>query len=189
MGGARDLDRDHLARAAGRPAPARDQRGCVCDGGKYHLHLIINSIHNFEGLLVIHVYNAGMMVAALIIPFLHRFGQNTAAIFLLILLIGGNSFVVWMLGTASGLEIYFTLAGAILLLFGVENWKLFLPFLAATAAALLLVLNLAPPNGLIQPDDQDLRTMLFGQAMINASASTRSSCSMHWLRCTAPRRS
>jgi adenylate cyclase len=130
-------------------------------------HLIINSIHNFEGLLVIHVYNAVMMVAALVVPFLHRFGQNTAAIFLLIMVIGGNSFVVLMLGTASGLEIYFTLAGAILLFFGVENWKLFLPFIAATAAALLLTLNLAPPNGLIQPDDQDLRTMLFGQAMIN----------------------
>ena len=130
-------------------------------------HLIINSIHNFEGLLAIHAYNAVMMVAALIIPFLHRFGPNIAAVVLLILLIGGNSFVVWMLGTASGLEIYFTLAGAILLFFGVENWKLFLPFLAATAAALLLNLNLAPPNGLIQPDDQDLRTMLFGQAMIN----------------------
>jgi len=130
-------------------------------------HLIINSIHNFEGLLVIHIYNAVMMVAALVVPFLHRFGQNTAAIFLLIMVIGGNSFVVLMLGTASGLEIYFTLAGAILLFFGVENWKLFLPFIAATAAALLLTLNLAPPNGLIQPDDQDLRTMLFGQAMIN----------------------
>jgi adenylate cyclase len=130
-------------------------------------HLIINSIHNFEGLLVIHVYNAAMMVAALVVPFLHRFGQNTGAVALLILLIGGNTFVVWMLGTASGLEIYFTLAGAILLFFGVENWKLFLPFLAAAAAALLIALNLAPPEGLIQPDDQDLRAMLFGQAMIN----------------------
>ena len=130
-------------------------------------HLIINSIHNFEGLLAIHIYNVAMMIAALLIPFLHRFGQHTAAIALLILLIGGNSFVVWMLGTASGLEIYFTLAGAILLFFGVENWKLFLPFLVATAVALLLALNLAPPDGMIQPGDQDLRTMLFGQAMIN----------------------
>ena len=33
-------------------------------------HLIINSIHNLEGLLVIHVYNAVMMIAALVIPFL-----------------------------------------------------------------------------------------------------------------------
>jgi adenylate cyclase len=130
-------------------------------------HLIINSIHDFEGLLVIHVYNATLMVAALFVPSLHRFGQNTAAVVLLLLVISGTTFVVWMLGTASGLEIYFTLAGAILLIFGVENWKLFLPFLAATAAALLLTLNLASPNGLTQPDDQGLRTMLFGQAMIN----------------------
>ena len=109
-------------------------------------HLIINSIHDFEGLLVIHVYNATLMVAALFVPFLHRFGQNTAAVVLLTLVISGTTFVAWMLGTASGLEIYFTLAGAILLIFGVENWKLFLPFLAATAAALLLTLNLAAPN-------------------------------------------
>ena len=130
-------------------------------------HLIINSIHNFEGLLVIHAYNAAMMVAALLVPFLHRLGPNTGAVVLLTLVISGNTFVAWMLGTASGLEIYFTLAGAILLFFGVENWKLFLPFVAATAGAMLLTLNLAPADGLIQPDDQDLRTMLFGQAMIN----------------------
>src|ERR1700723_2624011 len=48
-------------------------------------HLIINSIHNFEGLLAIHIYNVAMMIAALLIPFLHRFGQHTAAIALLIL--------------------------------------------------------------------------------------------------------
>jgi adenylate cyclase len=130
-------------------------------------HLIINSIHNFEGLLVIHVYNAAMMVAALLVPFLHRFGQNAGAVVLLILVIAGNTFVVWMLGIASGLEIYFTLAGAILLFLGVENWKLWLPFFAATASAMLLTLNFAQPDGLIQPDDQDLRAMLFGQAMIN----------------------
>src|SRR6516165_9368543 len=130
-------------------------------------HLIINSIHNFEGLLVIHIYNAVMMIAALLIPFLHRFGHNTAAVALLILLIAGNTFVVWMLGTASGLEIYFTLAGAILLIFGVENWKLFLVFFLAAAAALLITLNFAPADGLILPGDRDLRTMLFSQAMIN----------------------
>jgi len=72
-----------------------------------------------------------------------------------------------MLGTASGLEIYFTLAGAILLFFGVENWKLFLVFFLAAAAALLITLNFAPADGLILPGDRDLRTTLFSQAMIN----------------------
>jgi adenylate cyclase len=130
-------------------------------------HLIINSYHNFDGLLIIHVYNAAMMVGALLTPLLHRFGQNTAAMVLLTLIICGNTFVVWMLGTASGLEIYFTLAGAILLFFGVENWKLFLVFFLAAAAALLITLNFAPADGLILPGDRDLRTTLFSQAMVN----------------------
>jgi adenylate cyclase len=130
-------------------------------------HLIINSYHNFDGLVIIHIYNAAMMVGALLTPLLHRFGQNTAAMVLLALIICGNTFVVWMLGTASGLEIYFTLAGAILLFFGVENWKLFLVFFLAAAAALLITLNFAPADGLILPGDHDLRTTLFSQAMVN----------------------
>jgi adenylate cyclase len=130
-------------------------------------HLIINSYHNFDGLLIIHVYNAAMMVGALLTPLLHRFGPNTAATVLLTLIICGNTLVVWMLGTASGLEIYFTLAGAILLFFGVENWKLFLVFFLAAAAALLITLNFAPADGLILPGDRDLRTTLFSQAMVN----------------------
>src|SRR5262249_53132293 len=130
-------------------------------------HLIINSYHNFDGLLIIHAYNAAMTVAALLTPLLHRFGQNAAAMVLVILIVVGNTFVVWMFGTASGLEIYFTLAGAILLFFGVEHWKLFLAFFAAVAAALVITLNFAPTDGLIMPDDRDLRAMLFSQAMIN----------------------
>jgi adenylate cyclase len=130
-------------------------------------HLIINSLHNFEGLLIIHVYNAMMMVGALLTPLLHRFGQNAAAIVLLVLIIVGNTFVVWMLGRSSGLEIYFTLAGAILLFFGVENWKLFLVFFVLAASALLATLQLAPVNGMILTDDEDLRATLFSQAMVN----------------------
>jgi adenylate cyclase len=130
-------------------------------------HLIINSYHNFDGLLIIHIYNAVMTVAALLTPLLHRFGQNVAAMVLLILIICGNTFVVWMLGTASGLNIYFTLAGAILLFFGVESWRLFLAFFVAAAVALLITLNFAPTDGLIMPDDHELRAMLFSQAMIN----------------------
>jgi adenylate cyclase len=130
-------------------------------------HLIINSWHNFDGLLIIHLYNAVMMVAALLTPLLHRFGQNLAAAVLLIFIIVGNTFVVWMLGRNSGLEIYFTLAGAILLFFGVENWKLFLVFFALAAGALLVTLDFAPPDGLILPEDHELRATLFSQAMIN----------------------
>jgi len=153
------------------PQIARRQRitnvAALATAGNTISHLIINSYHNFDGLLVIHAYNAAMTVTALLTPLLHRFGQNTAAMVLLILIIAGNTFVVWMLGTSSGLEIYFTLAGAILLFFGVENWKLFLAFFVAAATALLVTLNFAPTDGLILPEDHDLRATLFRQAMIN----------------------
>jgi adenylate cyclase len=153
------------------PRIARRQRitnvAAFATAGNTISHLIINSYHNFDGLLIIHLYNAAMTVAALLTPLLHRFGQNTAAMVLLILIIAGNTFVVWMLGTSSGLEIYFTLAGAILLFFGVENWKSFLAFFIAAAAALLITLNFAPTDGLILPDDHDLRATLFSQAMVN----------------------
>jgi len=130
-------------------------------------HLIINGLYNFDGLLIIHLYNAALTVAALLVPSLHRFGQNAAAIVLLALIIVGNTFVVWMLGRASGLEIYFTLAGAILLFFGVENWKLFLVFFAFTAGAMLFTMHYAPVDGIVMPEDHELRSMLFNQAMIN----------------------
>jgi adenylate cyclase len=153
------------------PQIARRQRitnvAAFATAGNAISHLIINSYHNFDGLLIIHAYNAAMTVAALLAPLLHRFGQNAAAMVLVVLIIVGNTFVVWMFGTASGLEIYFTLAGAILLFFGVEHWKLFLAFFAAVAAVLLITLNFAPTDGLIMPDDRDLRAMLFSQAMIN----------------------
>jgi adenylate cyclase len=154
------------------PAVIRRQRitnvAAFATAGNTISHLIANSYHSFDGLLVIHIYNVVMMIAALLTPLLHRFGQNVAAMVLLVLIICGNSFVVWMLGTASGLEVYFTLAGAILLFFGVENWKLFLLFFAAAAAAMLISLEFAPTYGVIMPEDRELRETLFSQAMINA---------------------
>ena len=161
------------------PRIARRQRitnvAAFATAGNTISHLIINSYHNFDGLLIIHLYNAAMTVAALLTPLLHRFGQNTAAMVLLILIIAGNTFVVWMLGTSSGLEIYFTLAGAILLFFGVENWKSFLAFFIAAAAALLITLNFAPTDGLILPDDHDLRATLFSQAMVRSLPGSENS--------------
>ena len=66
-----------------------------------------------------------MIVVPLFIPRLHRFGENDGAV----TLIAGASwsahmFVVFAMGIASDLHIYFTLAGAMLLLLGVQNWRL-----------------------------------------------------------------
>jgi len=130
-------------------------------------HLVILSFYNFGGLIIVNIYNATFAVAALMVPRLHRVGDNAAAIALIVLAVAGNLFVVWALGTASALHVYFTLGGAILFAFGVQNWKLFLVFFALTAGALVLSLNAAPVHGLVLPEDTRLRELLSSHAMIN----------------------
>lgn len=132
-------------------------------------HLVINSLHDFHGLLVINIYNVFIIVVPPLILRLHRYGENAAAIALGILVVFGHSFVVWSFGLASDLQVYFTMfPGALLLLLGVRHWRLFLVFFALYLAALLIVLNYAPVDGWIIPEDAKFRELLSSQAMINA---------------------
>jgi adenylate cyclase len=152
---------------------ARRQRitnvGAYVMAGNAGSHLVINSFYDFDGLFIVDVYNLGMTIAGLLLPLLHRFGPNIGACALATLVIGGNTFVVWLLGPESGLQIYFTLAGAALLLLGVENLKLFLIFFIANLAAILFALNYVPPEGHVMIGDRVLRDMLSSQAIINAT--------------------
>jgi adenylate cyclase len=131
-------------------------------------HLIINSAHDFRGLLPINADNLVMLAGALLVPRLHRFGEHVGAITLLLLILFGHTFIVWSFGLASELQVYFTLAGAILFFFGVPNWRLFLAFYAVFVVALVGALKFAPVAGLVMPDDRDFRDLLSTQAMINA---------------------
>ena len=134
-------------------------------------HLAINALHNFHGLLVINVYNVFMITVSLLIPRLHRYGGNVAAITLGTLVLFGHSFVVWSFGLASDIHVYFTMfPSALLLLLGVQYWRLFLVFFALYLAALLIALNYAPLEGWIIPEDDTFRDLLSRQAMINTIA-------------------
>ena len=88
-------------------------------------HLVTNIVYAFQALAIVHVYNLIVIVTALMVPRLHRFGDNTAAITLLSLMLLGHLFIVWILGLDSGLQIYFTLAAVTLFMFGIEQWRLF----------------------------------------------------------------
>src|SRR4051812_743195 len=123
-------------------------------------HLVMNSIHDFHGLLTVNIYNAISICGGLIIPRLHRFGAHAGAIALILLILVIHSLVVWSFGLSSGLQIYFTLGGAILYLFGVQNWRLFLPFFGLFVVALLVSLNFAPMGGFEIPDDHAYREHL-----------------------------
>jgi adenylate cyclase len=130
-------------------------------------HFIINSLYDFRGLLIVNADNLAMFAGALLVPRLHRLGEHVGAIALLVLILFGHTLIVWMLGLASELQVYFTLAGAMLFFFGVQNWRLFLAFFAAFVIALVAAVKFAPVAGLVMPWDQELRDMLSTQAMVN----------------------
>ena len=153
------------------PEIARRQRitniGAFVAAGTTLAHLVVNMVHDAGGLIVVHLFNAVFALLAFLIPSLHRFGENAAAIGLATLVLLGTFAIVWLLGTASHLQIYFTLIGALLLFVGIQNWKLFSVYFVLFATALLLTLNYLPHDGLIMPQDKGLRDMLTNQAMIN----------------------
>jgi adenylate cyclase len=129
-------------------------------------HLIINSVHDLHGLLVVNADNLVMFAGALLVPRLHRFGEHVGAITLLTLILFGHTLIVCLFGLASELQVYFTMAGAILFFFGVQNWRLFLGFFGIFFVALVLVLLFAPVAGLAIPWDQEFRELLSIQAMV-----------------------
>lgn len=153
------------------PDVVRRQR-CV-NVGAYGLaantlsHLVINSLHNFHGLLPVNIYNLCMLVMLLLVPRLHQFGELTAAMALSVLVLFAHMFVVWSFGLASDIHIYFTMAGAILFFFGVEHWRLFLVFFLPYVLALVVASNFAPIEGWVIPQDDAFRELLSSQAMIN----------------------
>jgi adenylate cyclase len=153
------------------PEIARRQRitniGAFVAGGTTLAHLVINAVHDPGGLVVVHIFNAVFALSALLVPQLHRCGENAGAVGLSTLVLLGTVVIVWLLGTASHLQIYFTLVGALLLFVGMQNWKLFSIYFVFFTMALLLTLNYAPHDGLIMPQDKGLRDMLTNQAMIN----------------------
>jgi adenylate cyclase len=153
------------------PAIARRQR-CVNVGAfatslDTFSHLVFLAFYDFRDLLIINAHNLLMTVAPLLVPRLHRFGENVGAVTLILMILAGNSFVVWTLGRSSDVHVYFTLAGAMLLLLGVHKWRLVLFLFSLYVIALITALNFAPERGYQLPDDAALRQLLSGQVMIS----------------------
>jgi adenylate cyclase len=131
-------------------------------------HLVINGWYEPHALTPVHIYNAVFATAALLIHRLHRFGENLSAAVLALLILVGTLFAIWMLGRDSQLHVYFTLAGVLLFMFGVEHLRQFLAWFAVAFVGLLISLYLAPEHGMLLPHDAGLRQMLAAHAMINA---------------------
>jgi len=131
-------------------------------------HIVMHSLHDFYGLIVINIYNVFMIFVPMLIPQLHRFGENVGAVALAILLLFGHSFVVCLLGLASDLQVYFTFFPSVfLLLVGVQRWRLFIVFFVLFLVALITLMTYEPVDGLLIPQDEKFRDTLSQQAMIN----------------------
>jgi class 3 adenylate cyclase len=132
------------------------------------VHLITNAVHDFDGLILVNVYNLLMLAYCLANHRLHRFGDLVAAVALIVGIAVGHSLVVFALGTSSDLHFYFTLAGFSLFLVGVDNFRVFLALYGVGLAALLVAVLLAPEAGFVAPGDLELRHSLSFEAAMNA---------------------
>jgi adenylate cyclase len=130
-------------------------------------YIVMMSLYDLHGLLPVNAHNAMLIVAGIVLPFCHRFGQHFVAIVYVLVISIGQVYVIWLLGILSDLHIFFTLAGAMLFFFGIENWKLFLGFFLYAATLLLVTLNLAPVDGILLPEDGRLRDMISSQTLLS----------------------
>jgi hypothetical protein len=106
------------------------------------------------------------VACALLTPRLHRIGDNAAAISLILWYLAGIFFTTFMFGLQTQSHAFFVLSGVMLFLFGVENWRLFLFWLAVIVAEMIIVLNYAPPVGVVT--DPRLLHSMGMQSMITA---------------------
>ncbi|HEX2255206.1 MAG TPA: adenylate/guanylate cyclase domain-containing protein [Afifellaceae bacterium] len=139
----------------------------VAAAGGGLFHLVGHALHDFWGLLPVHLYNLAIATLALIVPRLHRFGENVGAMVLVAAIVLGHAFVVLALGRDSDLQFYYLFAGAMLFLFGVRNWRLCLGFFAFAFAVALLSVSLASPEGFLLVDDHAFRDSVAFQALAN----------------------
>jgi adenylate cyclase len=108
-----------------------------------------------------------LTVAGLLIHRLHRWGDNAGATALVIWFVFALVFVVVLFGTDSHVQVYFVLLAVIPFLFGMENWRLWLFWVAVLFTVLFGVLRIGPTQGLVLSADSDLRAFLSVQALVN----------------------
>jgi adenylate cyclase len=132
------------------------------------VHFVSIAAHSFQGLLIVNAYNILVFVFCALNHRLHAFGDLVAATTLIVGVVIGHLFVVFALGTASDLQFYFTLAGFVLFIVGVENFRVFLALYAVNFAALLVTFIFVPENGFVLPGDSELRRNLSIEAAMNA---------------------
>jgi adenylate cyclase len=128
---------------------------------------VINSTYEIEHLALAQSIVIALTLIALLIHRLHRLGPNVGATALVIWFVVALVSVVVLFGTSSFVQVYFVLVAVILFLFGLENWRLWLFWVAVVLAALFAVLHFGPTQGVALSADSNLRAFLSVQALFN----------------------
>jgi adenylate cyclase len=130
--------------------------------------ILLAGLQEFRGLLIPHLVIGLLIVGAAVIPRLHRYGDYLGAHMIAGLDIAGVTFMAWVYGSDSQIQLHFTLTGVLLFVFGIENWRRYLGWFLLAGAGLASTLFLVPREGLFVPDNHLLREIMAAQNVLNA---------------------
>jgi adenylate cyclase len=130
--------------------------------------LIVGALHEFTAFLILHIILATTAIALLFIHRLHRYGPNLGAHMLVAIDLSCLFLMNWGYGRDSQIDVYYTLAGGVLIfIFGMEHWRTYAGWLAVAVACMLVSMKLAPREGLFLPENHALRELIAAHAFLN----------------------
>jgi adenylate cyclase len=129
--------------------------------------MIATSLLEFRGFLVPHAVLVLLIVAAMLIPRMHRFGDYLGAHMIAGIDIFGTLFLVWVYGRDSQIVQYYSLSAVLLFVFGIENWRRYTGWFVLAGLCLLASLLLVPKEGLFVPENHLLREIIAAQTLLN----------------------
>ena len=132
-------------------------------------NVLVVSLQQGRAFLTAHLVIAALIAIASLIPLMHRLSDNLGAHTIAAIDIFGTLWLAFAYGRDSQIYLYYTLSAVLLLVFGIENWRRYLPWFALAALGLVMSLTVAPAEGLFAPNDHMVRAIVAAQTIFNAT--------------------
>lgn len=132
--------------------------------------VVANLFYQQEHLLTAEIVSGLSAVTALLIHRLHRYGDHAGAMGVGIWFIFSVVSATLMFGLRSQIQVYFAFSGAMWFMYGTDNWRQVLAWMAVLVGVLLALMAFAPQQGLAIPEDDTHVGFLAVQSMLNVVA-------------------